>query len=179
MWTEDSKTIALSKTKICKYRWLLPLDSTDVSLHHILSGCKTTLTQRCYTWRYDQVLRKLADIYNNCLTAFIRVIVLYWSLDDPDEGHKPQTHWSDNKVFLYTTSVAGFFTSSDFFPLPCTLEVGKVVPEIPTLLLQGMKNNQEKESSKPVCQIRNMMTPISLSGLTISAARESCFSCVS
>ncbi len=38
-----------------------------------------------------------------------------------------------SKVVLYTTSVAGVFTASDFFPSPCTLEVGEVVPEIPTL----------------------------------------------
>ncbi len=30
-------------------------------------------------------------------------------------------------------SVAGVLTSSDYFPSPCTLEVGEVVPKIPTL----------------------------------------------
>lgn len=43
---------------------------------------------------------------------------------------------SDNSVVLNTTSVAGVVTSSDFFPSPCTLEVGQAVPEIPPLLKQ-------------------------------------------
>lgn len=33
-----------------------------VSLHHILSGCKTALSQGRYRCRHDQVLRRLAEI---------------------------------------------------------------------------------------------------------------------
>ncbi|RXN24825.1 hypothetical protein ROHU_021965 [Labeo rohita] len=32
------------------------------SLQHILSGCKTALTQGRYRWRHDRVLRKLAEV---------------------------------------------------------------------------------------------------------------------
>ena len=50
---------------------------------------------------------------------------------DPAEGHKPKVTGITNKVVLYTTSVSEVLTS--FLPSPCTLEVGEVVPEIPTL----------------------------------------------
>ncbi|KAL6460755.1 hypothetical protein MHYP_G00307210 [Metynnis hypsauchen] len=33
---------------------------TPASLKHILTGCKTSLTQGCYTWRHNQVLKNLA-----------------------------------------------------------------------------------------------------------------------
>ena len=34
----------------------------NASLQHILSGCKTALSQGRYRWRHDQVLRKLAEV---------------------------------------------------------------------------------------------------------------------
>lgn len=38
------------------------LCQVPASLRHILSGCTTSLTQRRYTWRHNQVLRELASI---------------------------------------------------------------------------------------------------------------------
>lgn len=35
--------------------------------------------------------------------------------DDPDEGHKPKTCWSDTKIVLHAASVAGVLTSPHFF----------------------------------------------------------------
>ena len=32
------------------------LCQTPATLRHILTGCKTSLSQGCYTWRYNQVL---------------------------------------------------------------------------------------------------------------------------
>ncbi|KAJ8394980.1 hypothetical protein AAFF_G00039310 [Aldrovandia affinis] len=36
-------------------------NAPNASLQHILSGCKTTLSQGCYRWQQDQVLKKLAE----------------------------------------------------------------------------------------------------------------------
>ena len=35
-------------------------DTINASLQHILSGCKIALSQGCYTWQHDLVLKKLA-----------------------------------------------------------------------------------------------------------------------
>ena len=35
------------------------------SLQHILSGCKTSLTQGRYTWRHNQVLKSLGCLFEN------------------------------------------------------------------------------------------------------------------
>ncbi len=52
--------------------------------------------------------------------------------DDPGKDHK--VYIVDNKVVLYTKSVAGVLTSSDIFPSsPCLLEESEIEPEIPTL----------------------------------------------
>ncbi len=56
--------------------------------------------------------------------------------DDPDEGHKPNK--VDNKVVLYTKSVAGVLTSDFFSSLPCPLEECEIVPEISTQLLLSL-----------------------------------------
>ncbi|XP_039516167.1 receptor-type tyrosine-protein phosphatase beta-like [Pimephales promelas] len=46
---------------------LCPLCSTsNASLQHILSGCKTALSQGRYRWRHDLVLRKLAEVAESC-----------------------------------------------------------------------------------------------------------------
>ncbi len=46
---------------------LCPLCSTNnASLQHILSGCKTALSQGHYRWRHDLVLRKLAEVTESC-----------------------------------------------------------------------------------------------------------------
>ncbi len=46
---------------------LCPLCSTNnASLQHILSGCKTALSQGRYRWRHDLVLRKLAEVTESC-----------------------------------------------------------------------------------------------------------------
>lgn len=37
-------------------------NTPSASLQHILSGCKTALSQGRYRWRHDQVLRRLAEI---------------------------------------------------------------------------------------------------------------------
>ncbi|KAL7405964.1 hypothetical protein ABVT39_010967 [Epinephelus coioides] len=37
-------------------------NAPNASLQHILSGCKTALSQVHYRWRHDQVLRKLAEV---------------------------------------------------------------------------------------------------------------------
>ena len=37
-------------------------ETINASLQHTLSGCKTALTQGRFTWRHDQVLRKLAEM---------------------------------------------------------------------------------------------------------------------
>lgn len=37
-------------------------NTPSASLHHILSGCKTALSQGHYRWRDDQVLGRLAEI---------------------------------------------------------------------------------------------------------------------
>lgn len=37
-----------------------PLCQTPATLRHILTGCKTSLSQGRYTWRHNQVLRQLA-----------------------------------------------------------------------------------------------------------------------
>lgn len=34
----------------------------NASLQHVLSGCKTALTQGQFKWRHDQVLKKLAEV---------------------------------------------------------------------------------------------------------------------
>ncbi|KAJ8367759.1 hypothetical protein SKAU_G00077870 [Synaphobranchus kaupii] len=39
-------------------------NAPNASLQHLLSGCKTALSQGCYRWRHDQVLRKLAEERN-------------------------------------------------------------------------------------------------------------------
>lgn len=36
--------------------------TTNTSLQHILSGSNIALTQGCFRWRHDQVLRKLAEV---------------------------------------------------------------------------------------------------------------------
>lgn len=67
-----------------------------------------------------------------CMTGCLLYIFfnfLYHTVTYTPEGHKPETLWPHNKVVLYNTGVAGV---SDF-PSPCTLEVGKVVPENLTL----------------------------------------------
>lgn len=38
----------------------------NASLQHILSGCKIALSQGRYRWRHDQVLRKLAEVLEEC-----------------------------------------------------------------------------------------------------------------
>lgn len=44
-----------------------PLCNTvKASLRHILSGCKTALSQGRYRWRHDLVLRKLAEVAEEC-----------------------------------------------------------------------------------------------------------------
>ncbi|KAJ8397342.1 hypothetical protein AAFF_G00438910 [Aldrovandia affinis] len=54
------------------HQWLGTEQSCDLcgtinaSLQHILSGCKTALTQGRLTWRHDQVLRKLAEVLEKC-----------------------------------------------------------------------------------------------------------------
>ncbi len=46
---------------------LCPLCSTNnASLQHILSGCKTALSQDRYRWRHDLLLRKLAEVTESC-----------------------------------------------------------------------------------------------------------------
>lgn len=37
-------------------------NTPNANLQHILSGCKTALSQGRYRWRHDQVLRKLAEV---------------------------------------------------------------------------------------------------------------------
>ncbi len=50
------------------HQWLGTEQSCDLcgtvnaSLQHVLSGCKTALTQGRLRWRHDQVLRKLAEV---------------------------------------------------------------------------------------------------------------------
>ena len=50
------------------HQWLVTEQSCDLcgtinaSLQHVLSGCKTALTQGWLRWRHDQVLRKLAEV---------------------------------------------------------------------------------------------------------------------
>ncbi|KAJ8358431.1 hypothetical protein AAFF_G00439950 [Aldrovandia affinis] len=54
------------------HQWLGTERSCDLcgtinaSLQHVLSGCKTALTQGRLTWRHDQVLRKLAEVLEKC-----------------------------------------------------------------------------------------------------------------
>ncbi len=38
----------------------------NASLQHILSGCKTALSQGRYRWRHDLLLRKLAEVAESC-----------------------------------------------------------------------------------------------------------------
>lgn len=38
----------------------------NTSLHHLMSGCKSALTQGRYRWRHDQVLTKLAEVLESC-----------------------------------------------------------------------------------------------------------------
>ncbi len=46
---------------------LCPLCSTNnASLQHILSGCKTALSQDRYRWRHNLLLRKLAEVTESC-----------------------------------------------------------------------------------------------------------------
>ncbi len=40
--------------------------TNNASLQHILSGCKTALSQGRYRWRHDLVLRKLAEVTESC-----------------------------------------------------------------------------------------------------------------
>ncbi|RXN29065.1 hypothetical protein ROHU_018794 [Labeo rohita] len=41
-------------------------NAPNASLQHILSGCKIALSQGRYRWRHDQVLRKLAEVLEEC-----------------------------------------------------------------------------------------------------------------
>lgn len=41
-------------------------DTVNASLQHILSGCKVALAQGRYTWRHDLVLKKLAEVTEEC-----------------------------------------------------------------------------------------------------------------
>lgn len=41
-------------------------NAPNASLQHILSGCKTTLSQGCYRWRHAQVLGKPAKVLEGC-----------------------------------------------------------------------------------------------------------------
>ncbi|KAJ8333569.1 hypothetical protein SKAU_G00415770 [Synaphobranchus kaupii] len=46
---------------------ICPLCNTiNASLQHILSGCKTALSQGRYRWRHDAVLKKLAEVAESC-----------------------------------------------------------------------------------------------------------------
>ncbi len=45
--------------------WTL-CSTINASLQHILSGCKTALSQGRYRWRHDLVLRKLAEVTESC-----------------------------------------------------------------------------------------------------------------
>lgn len=40
--------------------------TNNATLQHILSGCKTALSQGRYRWRHDLVLRKLAEVAESC-----------------------------------------------------------------------------------------------------------------
>ncbi|KAJ8397352.1 hypothetical protein AAFF_G00439010 [Aldrovandia affinis] len=42
---------------------------TPETLRHIMTGCKTSLTQGCYTWRHNQVLKNLASTLENKRSA--------------------------------------------------------------------------------------------------------------
>ncbi|KAJ8341252.1 hypothetical protein SKAU_G00335430 [Synaphobranchus kaupii] len=56
-----AKRLTSYLTKIC------PLCNTiNASLQHILSGCKTALSQGRYRWRHDAVLKKLAEVAESC-----------------------------------------------------------------------------------------------------------------
>ncbi|KAJ8407092.1 hypothetical protein AAFF_G00287680 [Aldrovandia affinis] len=44
-------------------------NSPNASFRHILSGCKTVLSQGHYRWRHDQVLKKLAETVEVCRQA--------------------------------------------------------------------------------------------------------------
>ncbi|KAG1932793.1 hypothetical protein F2P79_020826 [Pimephales promelas] len=41
-------------------------NAPNASLQHILAGCKVALSQGRYRWRHDQVLRKLAEVLEEC-----------------------------------------------------------------------------------------------------------------
>ncbi|KAK0156516.1 Retrovirus-related Pol polyprotein from type-1 retrotransposable element R2 [Merluccius polli] len=46
-----------------------PLCPSPATLKHILVGCKTSLTQGCYTWWHNQVLKCLADVLESRRTT--------------------------------------------------------------------------------------------------------------
>ena len=46
-----------------------PLCPSPAKLKHILVGCKTGLTQGCYTWRHNQVLKCLAAVLESRRTS--------------------------------------------------------------------------------------------------------------
>ena len=56
------------------FRWKLSEDSScslckspKATVAHVLSGCKITLDQQCYTYRHDSILRIIVE----CLSEFI------------------------------------------------------------------------------------------------------------
>ena len=53
-----------------------------------------------------------------------------------DEVLQAKMCWSVNKVLRYYKCCWSFDFLKTFFPSPCTLEVGEVVPETSTLFLQ-------------------------------------------
>ncbi|KAL6466887.1 hypothetical protein MHYP_G00246910 [Metynnis hypsauchen] len=46
-------------------------NAPNPSLQHILSSCKTALAQGRYRWRHDQVLRKLAEVLEDCISDIL------------------------------------------------------------------------------------------------------------
>ncbi|CAJ1066394.1 hypothetical protein F2P79_020824%2C partial [Xyrichtys novacula] len=41
-------------------------NTPNATLQHILSGCEIALSQGCYRWRHNRVLRKLAEVLEGC-----------------------------------------------------------------------------------------------------------------
>lgn len=61
------------------------------------------------------------------MPTILKYIYIPLSLENCGPIHTQRPH---NKVVLYTTGIAGVFTSLDYSPSTCSFEGGKVVPEI-------------------------------------------------
>ena len=75
------------------------------TLNHILSGCKTALSQGRYTWRHNRVLQEIADRIQDRVKTSKPVSCKTKSITFVKEGEKPEKdHTNQNRSYLDTAN---------------------------------------------------------------------------